>query len=37
MVGISNFRTDGSKSGQGSTTTSNPRNWNYGRGYGMMP
>jgi len=37
MVGISNFRTDGSKSGQGSTTTSNPRNWNYGRGYGMHP
>ena len=37
MVGISNFRTDGSKSGQGSTTTSTPRNWNYGRGYGMMP
>jgi len=30
MVGISNFRTDGSKSGQGATTTSDPRAWNFG-------
>ena len=30
MVGISNFRTDGSKSGQGATTTSDPRAWNIG-------
>jgi len=35
MVGIPNFRTDGSKSGQGSITTSTPNDWGYGRGYGM--
>ena len=35
MVGISNFRTDGSKSGQGSITTSTPNSWGvYGRGAG---
>ena len=28
MVGIPNFRTDGSKSGQGSITTSTPNQWN---------
>ena len=35
MVGIPNFRTDGSKSGQGSITTSTPNDWGYGRGFGM--
>ena len=35
MVGIPNFRTDGSKSGQGSITTSTPNDWGiYGRGAG---
>tara|TARA_B100000085_G_C18546099_1_gene513939 strand:- start:1247 stop:2035 length:789 start_codon:yes stop_codon:yes gene_type:complete len=35
MVGIPNFRTDGSKSGQGSITTSTPNDWGvYGRGMG---
>ena len=36
MVGIPNFRTDGSKSGTGSITTSSPNNWGYGRGIGSI-
>ena len=37
MVGIPNFRTDGSKSGVGAITTSAPNQWQYGRGIGMIP
>ena len=36
MVGIPNFRTDGSKSGTGSVTTSAPTGWGYGINVGMQ-